>query len=1031
MLSEQLAALIVELLAIVVRADGVDEREPQVVRGYLTTLLNHEMVEQYMAEFDELVQADWQSADQLESVCTRLNAGLTSNQKVRLMVVLFSLVNADGQISELERALIYNAAEFFNLSFAELGLIERFVFLERASQANHKHFLLLSAQPLEKTERGNEPVYWQGLQGMFAIVWLQTVNLWMIKYLGRELYYLDGAPMLHNQPQELGKGSSIRGGAMAAIHYAEVIRLMFPPDQERKITFVAEKVSYSFQNGQQAIHTLDIHEQSGHLVGIMGPSGSGKSTLLELLIGLRHPSTGQVRLNGYDVHRRRKATEGLIGYVPQDDMLMEHLTVFQNLFYAAKLSFANKSEDEITSLVHKTLAELDISHIANKEVGSRHDRYISGGERKRLNIGMELLRSPAVLFLDEPTSGLSSRDSLSIMDLLKELTLQGQLIFVVIHQPSSDIFKLFDHLLILDKGGYPVYYGDPVSAVVYFKQCIHQVNAEVSMCPTCANINPEQVFDIIEGRTLNHIGQFTTERRIEPATWYSYFRERLQKPQSLQERKRKIRPAHLKPTLVQQWLTFLKRDALGKWRNGAYVWLHLLTAPLLALGLSVVNRNSGAESDPLQPLWTYSYAKNENIPAYLFMSAVVAIFLGLNLGATEILGDRKLLRREHFLHLSRLGYLASKVTVLFLILAFQMAVYALIGNWVLAVPDFGWRMWSVLFPLSCASVLTSLILSSVFKTAVTVYILIPILIIPQILLGGAVIPYERVYPWLLDGNRVPWVAELIPARWGFEALMVAEFTENDYMRRHYIFQKRIAEADVEHNSIVPQLQAWHQHLMGHLGAGTTASTDSGLNTEQMMVMQRTLVNHLNHYQQVLPESLRYNGLVTLNVLATSTVPNTPNGYLTALKIWQPIGEHLNKISEYYAGMARGARALASEYQTAETLTNEQREALRLQLLNTHNTTVDKLLRNTQPVHALTWHQNHWYPQVYPALLLPEPRHALDWRSHFFAPRKHIVGQWVSTPLFNVWALWLLSAVLFALLYTNLVNRFLKIMRASG
>src|SRR5690606_15110553 len=115
---------------------------------------------------------------------------------------------------------------------------------------------------------------------------------------------------------------------------------------------------------------------------------------------------------------------------------------------------------------------------------------------KRLNIGLELLREPSVLYVDEPTSGLSSRDSENIMDLLKELSLKGKMVFVVIHQPSSDIFKMFDKLAIMDVGGYQIFYGNPVEAVVYFKRIIDTVDKEQGSCLECGNVNPEQIFNI-------------------------------------------------------------------------------------------------------------------------------------------------------------------------------------------------------------------------------------------------------------------------------------------------------------------------------------------------------------------------------------------------------------------------------------------------------------------------------------------------------------------------------------------------------
>src|ERR1035438_8621145 len=144
-------------------------------------------------------------------------------------------------------------------------------------------------------------------------------------------------------------------------------------------------------------------------------------------------------------------------------------------------------------MVLNLLTDLGLYETRDLKVGSPLEKTISGGQRKRLNIALELIREPAVLFVDEPTSGLSSRDSENIMDLLKELALKGKLVFVVIHQPSSEIFKMFDKLMILDVGGYPIYYGNPVDAVIYFKTIINHVNSNESECITCGNVNPELI----------------------------------------------------------------------------------------------------------------------------------------------------------------------------------------------------------------------------------------------------------------------------------------------------------------------------------------------------------------------------------------------------------------------------------------------------------------------------------------------------------------------------------------------------------
>ncbi|MCK7537460.1 MAG: ATP-binding cassette domain-containing protein [Marinilabiliales bacterium] len=153
------------------------------------------------------------------------------------------------------------------------------------------------------------------------------------------------------------------------------------------------------------------------------------------------PESGDVRINGISLFREDDRLDGVIGYVPQDDLLVEDLTVFENLWYASSLCFAGKTREELTVIVNQLLHTLGLYEKRNSRVGSPLNKVISGGQRKRLNIALELIREPSVLFLDEPTSGLSSGDSENVIDLLHELTLRGKLVITVIHQPSSEIFR--------------------------------------------------------------------------------------------------------------------------------------------------------------------------------------------------------------------------------------------------------------------------------------------------------------------------------------------------------------------------------------------------------------------------------------------------------------------------------------------------------------------------------------------------------------------------------------------------------------
>ena len=296
---------------------------------------------------------------------------------------------------------------------------------------------------------------------------------------------------------------------------------------------------------------------------------------------------------------------------------------------------------------------------------------ISGGQRKRLNIALELIREPSILFVDEPTSGLSSRDSENVMDLLRELTLKGKLIYVVIHQPSSDIYKMFDNMMILDTGGYMIYYGNPVEAVMYFKRIDAQINSDQGECPTCGNVNPELIFNIVEAKVVDEFGKYTPIRKISPTKWEEHFKENIR--MKTVEDISVPPPVSLNiPSRLKQFLIYTIRDFRSKISNTQYIALNMLETPLLAFILSYVIRYI---ADPNSNV--YIFRENENIPIYIFMALIVSLFVGLTVSAEEIFRDRKILKREAFLNLSRSSYLISKITILITISAIQSVLLKL------------------------------------------------------------------------------------------------------------------------------------------------------------------------------------------------------------------------------------------------------------------------------------------------------------------------------------------------------------------
>ncbi|MCU0383895.1 MAG: ATP-binding cassette domain-containing protein, partial [Cyclobacteriaceae bacterium] len=541
-MSEELLKAVIQLFAIVAR-ERITEEERQDVKEFLGVHLNRDAVKYYLDLFDNYCATNelrnTQDLDQLDAetqqfvgdwakimeIAKKVNQALTVQQKLVLIQKIIELVYADFHLSERQSNLIFYIGQALKIPQQSVKALQDFVIGKDIDELASKNVLIIDEGYDEVSYPGPRIVE-KNLNGLVAILYLPEAETYFIKYLGISVLYLNSILLRSRKIEVLPAGSTIRGDKIETIYYSDIIGRFRSGDVQSSITFTAEHLFYHFKSGRAALQNLTLAEKGGKLIGIMGASGSGKSTLLNVLNGIEKPSSGSVLVNGINIHEQPEKVRGVIGYVPQDDLLIEELSVFDNLYFAAKLCFGTMANEELYQTVEKVITQLGLTEIKHLRVGSPLDKTISGGQRKRVNIGLELLREPTLLYVDEPTSGLSSRDSENIMDLLKELSLRGKMVFVVIHQPSSDIFKLFDSLLILDVGGFQIYYGNPVSAVLYFRELVNATSRDQGSCPECGNINPEQIFTIIETKVVNEYGRLTQTRKVSPGQWYQYFKQK-------------------------------------------------------------------------------------------------------------------------------------------------------------------------------------------------------------------------------------------------------------------------------------------------------------------------------------------------------------------------------------------------------------------------------------------------------------------------------------------------------------------------
>ncbi len=1014
-MSERILKALMQLFAIIAKVDGVTSSSRGIVQTFLRGLLNEELVEQYLKIFDEFLEVHHQTSKKKDGsqkrtslnsvkvlkICTQINSELTQKQKAVVLVRLLEFIHSSNEISEQELEFVQTVAETFNIDNEEFHLCKEFIQDSETKVPESNRILVVDNSPSNPYTQ-TKHIYSENITGQMRVLHIPSVTMYVIQYFGTSELLLNGQIITPRKVYILTEGSSIRSSKVKPIYYSDIIGTFMSDKGKSKISLVVKNVEYKFKGGKLGLRDINFSEDSGRLIGIMGGSGAGKSTLLNVLNSNEVPSGGAILINGKNIHTQKDQIEGVIGHVSQDDLLIEELTVFQNLFYNAKLCFGNLKDEAITTLVLEVLTSIGLLETRDLKVGSPLEKTISGGQRKRLNIALELIREPQVLFVDEPTSGLSSRDSENIMDLLKELALKGKLVFVVIHQPSSEIFKMFDKLMILDVGGYPIYYGNPVDAVIYFKKIVNHINSDQSECHECGNVNPEQIFNIIESKVLDEYGNLTLNRKISPAEWNKHYKEVIEPKVDANVTTGDIPESTFRiPNKLKQFKVFITRDVLSKLTNKQYLSINLIEAPLLAFILSYLVKFYNTD---ISNKTGYIFRENENMPAYLFMSVVVALFIGLTVSAEEIIRDRKILKRESFLNLSRSSYLLSKITIMFVLSAIQTIMFCLIGNWVLEIKGMMLDYWLVLFTTSCFANMLGLNISASFNSAVTIYILIPFLIIPQLLLSGVIVKFDKLNPAITSQNTVPFAGEIMASRWAFEALAINQFKNNKYEKNFFKYDKDMSISDFKKNYWIPKLRAKVDKCETNL---------SDKNAQEEVKADLKLMESELKKETSLVKVVKFGDLDSLAA-----------GKFSA-SLANKIRDYLTDLNSYYIKKYNNASNAKDKIVSSRNESNEEKEAFIKEKNDYENESLSDLVRNHNELDKILEKDGELIQRADPVFYDPVS-YDLG-RAHFFAAQKKIFGTYFDTFWVNIFVIWAMSLVMAITLYFDVLKKFINLL----
>ena len=500
---------------------------------------------------------------------------------------------------------------------------------------------------------------------------------------------------------------------------------------------------------------VDLTIQPNEFVGLLGPSGAGKSTLMDALNGMRPATNGLVLINSQDLYEHLDSLKQSIGYVPQDDIIHRELTVYRTLYYVARLRLSSDvSGEEIDQIINEVMDVTGLSERRDVPVGQ-----LSGGQRKRVSIAVELITKPSIIFLDEPTSGLDPATEEKVMKLFRQIAESGRTVILTTH--AMENVKLFDKIVVLMRGKL-VFYGAPQEALAHvradsFKDLYDKLEAPIeaglgklSLLPPNATAEQKRNHKLQREQIAEEVAEEWKQRFMQTEQYESNI---LQPLGSLKGQQHSVTPVKHRPTVT---------DALRQWKTLAQRYMEVLRHDKFNLLILFGQA-------PIVAFLTYLTVDKESSRDFpYFVLALVSVWFGTSIAAREIIKERAVYNRERMVNLGLLPYVGSKLLVLSLIVGLQcillfglLRVFQVIGLMELPGEYYGVPQLGVMILTGMVGIALGLFISAIVKTSEMATSFVPLMLIPQLLFCGLVGVPKGVSKY---------VGVIMPATWAFDEM---------------------------------------------------------------------------------------------------------------------------------------------------------------------------------------------------------------------------------------------------------------------
>jgi len=701
--------------------------------------------------------------------------------------------------------------------------------------------------PKEYTEKGT--FNYKALMHPFKVLFIGDLKIFIIRGTRVDSRMIKGGKEALCGWELIRPADNVEIDGNIKIGYHDLKKRYLKYKYGTKLTLSAGNISHSYMPGK-GVAQFSMQAEGGEFIGILGREGTGKSTVLKLLAGELQPGFGEININGHSLKKELYHVKGMIGYVPEEDLLFDELTVEENLIYAARLYLGKADRISLANKVDQLLSDLDLSVIRNKVVGGIGNKNLQPGQRRILNIALELIREPRILIVDNAASPLSIADTAKIIEILADYSYKGHIVITGITQTDAKSGACFDQFLILDEGGNPVFYGKLNEAWETFLSIFKSKNADFP------GEGPVSLVNFIS-QVVNPAFGSPGNRYKSSGELYHRFLKTGSQNTTLPAGK-KVLPENILnvPTLDRQFLIFSLRNFKTAFSRTRSLINTILLSPLMALVFSVFMRSpAGSE---------YSFSANPYIPSFFYISYLFSVLMGLVISANEIFRERNIIHKEKYLNISFFSYINSKLLYLFLITLIQGCSYILISHLILEVK--GMISIHLITFISCQTfgVLLGLILSGSHKSLENLYLRsIPLVILFQIIFGGGFIKFNN-FPG--SNKYTPVICDISAVRWAYEAMMVHQFRDNDYMKPLYVYNRDIISGDTYVSQIIPLLKESMEYCSDTLkrDPDTTGYHCKLIRTELFNIARHFDVFPYENLNGIFPENMKGELIADIN-----------------------------------------------------------------------------------------------------------------------------------------------------------------------